>query len=113
MIDRDPLNVVLWYMILQKKNMLMTLFRQDRGQKKMADFFGNNFAEARWKSAASKNAYALLSKKMFEQSAGFFLLGGFLNVMGKGGGREKDGRGRIKKGGVKREIYIIFLIRTP
>lgn len=82
---RDPLNVVLWYMMLQKKNMLLTLFRQDRGQKKMADFFGNNFTEPRWKSAASKNAYALLSKKMFEQSAGFFLLGGFLNVMGKGG----------------------------
>ena len=34
----------------------------------------NNFAEPRWKTAALKNAYALLGKRRFEYAAAFFLL---------------------------------------
>ena len=34
----------------------------------------NNFQEARWKTAALKNAYALMGKRRFEYAAAFFLL---------------------------------------
>ena len=38
----------------------------------------NNFSESRWKTAALKNAYALLGKRRFEYGAAFFLLAGHL-----------------------------------
>lgn len=38
----------------------------------------NNFDDPKWKRAALKNAYALLSKRRFEYAASFFLLGGNL-----------------------------------
>jgi hypothetical protein len=31
---------------------------------------------ARWKTASVNNAYALITKKMYLEAAGFFLLGG-------------------------------------
>ena len=34
----------------------------------------NNFAEERWKTAALKNAYALMGRRRFEYAASFFLL---------------------------------------
>ena len=34
----------------------------------------NNFSEERWKTAALKNAYALMGKRRFEYAASFFLL---------------------------------------
>ena len=40
----------------------------------MATFFGNNFNEERWRKAALKNAYSLLSKQRFEHAVAFFLL---------------------------------------
>ena len=40
----------------------------------MATFFGNNFSEERWRKAALKNAYSLLSKQRFEHAVAFFLL---------------------------------------
>lgn len=36
----------------------------------------NNFHDPRWKTAALKNAYALLSRRRFEYAAAFFLLAG-------------------------------------
>ena len=44
----------------------------------MMNFFGQDFAAERWKKAALKNAFALLSKQRFEHAAAFFLLGGKL-----------------------------------
>ena len=38
----------------------------------------NDFSEPRWKTAALKNAYALLGKRRFEYAAAFFLLAGNL-----------------------------------
>lgn len=38
----------------------------------------NDFSETRWKTAALKNAYALLGKRRFEYAAAFFLLAGNL-----------------------------------
>lgn len=45
---------------------------------KMTQFFKNNFTEDRWRKAALKNAFSLLGKQRFEQSAAFFLLAGSL-----------------------------------
>lgn len=44
----------------------------------MTAFFSHNFNEDRWRKAALKNAFALLGKQRFEQSAAFFLLAGSL-----------------------------------
>jgi len=47
--------------------------------KRMAEFFRNDFTEERWRKAALKNAFDLLGKQRFQHSAGFFLLAGSLN----------------------------------
>ena len=44
----------------------------------MTQFFGQDFTKERWKKAALKNAFALLSKQRFQHAAAFFLLGGKL-----------------------------------
>lgn len=44
----------------------------------MTQFFSHNFKEDRWRKAALKNAFSLLGKQRFEQSAAFFLLAGSL-----------------------------------
>lgn len=69
----DPLDASFYYMALKKKNILTGLFRSF-GDKKMTDFFQNNFNEDRWRRAALKNAYALLGKQKFKHAAAFFLL---------------------------------------
>lgn len=68
-------------MILGKKKVLASLFKKDEKQRKTFEFLNQNFNEVRWKNAANKNAYALLIKKNYEASAGFFILGGFLAVI--------------------------------
>lgn len=52
-------------------------FRSQHDEK-MTQFFKNNFSEDRWRKAALKNAFSLLGKQRFEQSAAFFLLAGSL-----------------------------------
>lgn len=44
----------------------------------MLKFLSNDFTEPRWRTAALKNGYALLSKRRFEYAAAFFLLGNAL-----------------------------------
>ena len=58
----------------------MCVFSSLRSQhdEKMTQFFKNNFTEDRWRKAALKNAFSLLGKQRFEQSAAFFLLAGSL-----------------------------------
>jgi hypothetical protein len=46
----------------------------NREQASTSRLLANNFNDARWKTAALKNAYALLSKRRFEYAAAFFLL---------------------------------------
>ena len=50
------------------------VFSRTQGDSRMATFFGNNFIEERWRKAALKNAYSLLSKQRFEHAVAFFLL---------------------------------------
>jgi len=44
----------------------------------MVQFLSNDFTQPRWRTAALKNAYALLGKRRFEYAAAFFVLGGSL-----------------------------------
>ena len=48
------------------------------GNTRLMQFFSNNFSEDRWHKASLKNAFALLTKQRFEESAAFFLLAGKL-----------------------------------
>jgi hypothetical protein len=49
-----------------------------REQSATQRLLSNNFDEQRWRTAALKNAYALLGKHRFEYAAAFFLLAGHL-----------------------------------
>ncbi|XP_078694772.1 dmX-like protein 2 isoform X2 [Branchiostoma floridae x Branchiostoma belcheri] len=73
----DPMDAALYYMAMKKKTLVWGLFRSVK-DKKMMDFFHNNFNEDRWRRAALKNAFALLGKQRFEHAAAFFLLAGSL-----------------------------------
>lgn len=66
--DRDPTSCSLIFLALGKKKVLHGLWRQAPGHKEqglMMKFLGNDFELERWKTAAIKNAYALLSKQRF------------------------------------------------
>ncbi|XP_044209707.1 dmX-like protein 2 isoform X1 [Thunnus albacares] len=75
--NNDPLDAALFYLAMKKKAVLWGLFRSQHDEK-MTQFFKNNFTEDRWRKAALKNAFSLLGKQRFEQSAAFFLLAGSL-----------------------------------
>ncbi|XP_029431337.1 dmX-like protein 2 isoform X2 [Rhinatrema bivittatum] len=75
--NNDPLDAALFYLAMKKKAVLWGLFRSQHDEK-MTQFFSHNFMDDRWRKAALKNAFALLGKQRFEQSAAFFLLAGSL-----------------------------------
>ncbi|XP_060524786.1 dmX-like protein 2 isoform X2 [Cylas formicarius] len=75
--EQDPMDAALYYLAMNKKNLLWGLYRSKRDER-MTRFFSNNFSEDRWRKAALKNAYALLGKQRFEHAAAFFLLAGNL-----------------------------------
>ncbi|KAJ7099614.1 RAVE protein 1 C terminal-domain-containing protein [Mycena crocata] len=78
---RDPTACSLYYFALGKVKLVHGLWRQSAWHKEqplMLKFLANDFSEPRWRTAALKNAYALLSKQRFEYAAAFFLLGGAL-----------------------------------
>uniref|UniRef100_A0A224YX63 DmX-like protein 2 n=1 Tax=Rhipicephalus zambeziensis TaxID=60191 RepID=A0A224YX63_9ACAR len=70
---QNPLDAALYYMAMKKKTILAGLFRTVN-DKRMSDFFQNDFSQDRWRKAALKNAYVLLGKQQFEYAAAFFLL---------------------------------------
>ncbi|KAL7959039.1 RAVE protein 1 C terminal domain-containing protein [Trichoderma compactum] len=75
--DRSPVECSLFYIALRKKTILQGLWRMAGGDKEQATtqkFLGHDFEEPRWRTAALKNAYALLSKRRFKYAAAFFLL---------------------------------------
>lgn len=76
--EKSPVDCSLYYLALKKKNVLMGLWRMatwSREQGATQRLLANNFQESRWKTAALKNAYALMGKRRFEYAAAFFLLG--------------------------------------
>ena len=63
---RDPTECSLFYFALGKVKLVHGLWRQaawHREQQVMLKFLSNDFSQQRWKTAALKNAYALLSKQ--------------------------------------------------
>jgi hypothetical protein len=75
--EKNPVDCSLYYLALRKKPVLVSLWRiatWSREQGPTHRLLTNNFTEARWKTAALKNAYALLSRRRFEYAAAFFLL---------------------------------------
>ncbi|KAL9138282.1 MAG: hypothetical protein Q9175_000508 [Cornicularia normoerica] len=80
--EKNPIDCSLHYLALKKKNVLVGLWRMaawNREQSGTQKLLRNDFSEARWKTAALKNAYALLGKRRFgEYAAAFFLLAGNL-----------------------------------
>ncbi|EPQ29105.1 uncharacterized protein PFL1_03394 [Pseudozyma flocculosa PF-1] len=79
--DRDPVKCSLLYYALGKPKVVLGLWKQaiwHPEQKKMLQFLAKDFSEERWRTAAQKNAFALLSQRRYEFAASFFLLGGSL-----------------------------------
>lgn len=76
--SQDPSGLVsLLFLTLQKKQVLIGLWKtvSHPDKQKLTKFLLNNFKEARWRTAALKNAFVLLSKHRYLDSAYFFLLG--------------------------------------
>ncbi|KAF9293929.1 regulator of (H+)-ATPase in vacuolar membrane [Mortierella antarctica] len=76
--EKDPVACTLFYIALRKKKLLLGLWRTSHGhaeQGKMITFLANDFDLDRWRTAALKNAFALLGKQRFAYAAAFFLLG--------------------------------------
>ena len=79
--EKNPVDCSLYYIALKKKAVLVGLWRMatwSREQSATLRLLANNFNEARWRTAALKNAYALMGKRRFEYAAAFFLLAGAL-----------------------------------
>jgi hypothetical protein len=75
--EKNPADCALYYLALRKKPVLASLWRMatwSREQGATYRLLSNNFNDARWKTAALKNAYALMGKRRFEYAASFFLL---------------------------------------
>lgn len=75
--EKNPVDCALYYLALRKKPVLLGLWRiatWSREQGATHRLLSNNFNEERWKTAALKNAYALMGRRRFEYAASFFLL---------------------------------------
>lgn len=65
---KDPIGCSLFYLALKKKTVLQGLWRMatwNKEQKATQKFLANNFDDPKWRTAALKNAYALMSKRRF------------------------------------------------
>ena len=71
---KDPHDCALLYIGLGKKKVLQALCKAVQEQK-LNTFLAHDFTEDRWRSAALKNAYSLLSKQQYELAVAFFMLG--------------------------------------
>lgn len=79
---KNPIDCSLYYLALKKKTVLQGLWRMaswNREQAATQRFLANNFDDPKWRTAALKNAYALMSKRRFEYAAAFFLLADHLS----------------------------------
>ena len=66
--NRDPTQCSLFYFALGKVKLVHGLWRQASWHKEQAlmlKFLNNDFSQPRWRTAALKNAFALLSKQRF------------------------------------------------
>lgn len=69
--NRDPVACSLFYFALGKSKLVHGLWRQAAWHKEQAlmlKFLSNDFRDPKWKTAALKNAFALLGKRRFGMS---------------------------------------------
>lgn len=79
--SRDPSGrVSVLFLAIKKKQVLIGLWRtvSHPEKEKVIKFLNNDFGIQRWKTAASKNAFVLLSKHRYMDAAYFFLLAGLV-----------------------------------
>jgi hypothetical protein len=82
--ERDPTDCSLFYMALRKKKLLLGLWRTantHREQAIMLKFLINDFTEPKWKTAALKNAYALLGKQRYGIVFKYFYVEKFISKL--------------------------------
>ncbi len=75
--QKNPVDCSLFYLALRKKAVLQGLWRMagwNREQVATQRLLANNFDDPKWRTAALKNAYALMSRRRFQYAAAFFLL---------------------------------------
>nr|OQO26829.1 hypothetical protein B0A51_06490 [Rachicladosporium sp. CCFEE 5018] len=75
----DPAKAALYFLALRKKGTLLALWRVAVGNKEQratVNFLKRDFGLEENRTAAKKNAYALMGKRRFEYAAAFFLLAG-------------------------------------
>lgn len=66
--DKNPVDCSLFYLALKKKTVLQGLWRIAHGHREQnatVRLLSNNFEDPKWRTAALKNAYALMSKRRF------------------------------------------------
>lgn len=66
--EKNPVDCTLLYLSMKRKNVLLKLWESAAGhpeQAAMLKFLGNDFSDERWRTAASKNAYVLLSRQRY------------------------------------------------
>lgn len=68
----------LWYIMLDRKDQLIRLYKQEPTYKKVYELLLNDFTLPKWKTTAEKNAMVLMSKKNYLLACAFFLLAGNL-----------------------------------
>ena len=77
--DREPFDCLLWYTLVGKKNLLVTLFKTHQFNSKehaaIFTFLQRDFNEPKNQSAAVKNAYVLIDKKRYLHALAFFIYG--------------------------------------
>lgn len=69
-------STALWYIIINKRNLLCNLYRTEPSNRKIFELLSNDFTQDRWQKAADKNAMVLISKKNYELGIAFFILAG-------------------------------------
>ncbi|MCO5603439.1 hypothetical protein L7F22_057589 [Adiantum nelumboides] len=81
LLDKSPRRCALLYLALQRKNVLMGLFKLSKDEKDrvLYEFLGRDFSVDKNRAAALKNAYVLLGKHQNDLAAAFFLVGGDLS----------------------------------
>lgn len=73
----DPINASLYFLALHKKSTLLGLWRiatWHKEQRSTMNFLKRDFSVEANRTAAKKNAYALMGKRRFDYAAAFFLL---------------------------------------
>jgi hypothetical protein len=81
--NKDPFDCLFWYLLVGKRSLIATLFKNHRLNSKehdaAANFLLRDFTQAKDRTAAVKNAYVLIDKKRYLHAMAFFILGGAID----------------------------------